>query len=315
MKFTLLTVTYGGLFYKGRALSLEEQIHRAKELGFDALAIETKRPVASPLDLSKAERSRIKKLAADQGITLSAVESMSNFAGRHMEERENNLAMMRYVLEMAKDLDVSLVKVFAAWPGLIDDEEDIALYGQFERGNYYKRLWPAELRRWNHCVEGIREVADLAADMGITLALQNHAPVLAKGYEDTMTMMQEIDRRNVKLCIDAPLFYERQSDEYMHEAVEACKGNIVHTHYGAWNFTQKKNGEIVQDPSPSTGDLINYQAFIEALYQSGYTGYLTSEYCLPVIKDHQLAGIEEVDHATRIALQYMKQIVQQAILA
>ncbi len=115
--------------------------------------------------------------------------------------------------------------------------------------------------------------------------------------------------------MDVPLFYERQSDEYIREAVEKCQGQIVHTHYGAWNFSQKKNGEIVQDPSPSTGDLINYQAFIEALYHAGYTGYLTSEYCLPVIKNHQLAGIEEVDHATRISLQYMKQLVQQAVLA
>jgi sugar phosphate isomerase/epimerase len=315
MKFALLTVTYGGLFYKGKALMLDEQIHRAKELGFDALAIETKRPVASPLDLSKADRVRIKNLAADEGIALCAVESMSNFAGKHMEERENNLAMMRYVLEMARDFDVNLVKVFAAWPGLITDAEDIALYGHFERGNYYKRLWPAELRRWNHCVAGIREVADMAADMGITLALQNHAPVLSKGYEDTLTMMQEIDRPNVQLCIDAPLFYERQSDEYIREAVEKCKGHIVHSHYGAWNFSQKKNGEIVQEPSPSTGDLINYPAFVEALYHGGYTGYLTSEYCLPVIKNHQLAGIEEVDHATRISLQYMKQQVQQAVMA
>jgi sugar phosphate isomerase/epimerase len=315
MKFALLSVTYGGLFYKGQALSLEQQIHRAKEIGFDALAIETKRPVASPLDLNKSDRSRIKKMAADEGIVLCAVESMSNFAGKHMEERENNFAMMRLVLEMAKDLGVNLVKVFAAWPGLINDEEDIALYGQFERGNYYKRLWPAELRRWNHCVEGIREVAGMAADMGITLALQNHAPVLTKGYEDTLTMMQEIDRGNVKLCIDAPLFYERQSDEYIREAVDKCKGHMVHSHYGAWNFSQKKNGEIVQDPSPSSGDLINYQAFIEALYLTGYKGYLTSEYCLPVLKNHQLGGLEEVDHATRISLQYMKQLVQQAVLA
>jgi len=315
MKFALLTVTYGGLFYKGKALTLEEQIHRAKEFGFDALAIETKRPVASPLDLSRADRNRVKNLAADEGIALCAVESMSNFAGKHMEERENNLAMMRLVLELARDLGVDLVKIFAAWPGIINDEEDIALYGQFERGNYYKRLWPADLRKWNHCVEGIREVASMAADMGITLALQNHAPVLAKGYEDTLTMMQEIDRRNVKLCIDVPLFYERQSDEYIREAVAKCNGNIVHTHYGAWNFTQKNDGEIVQDPSPSTGDLINYAAFIEALYHSGYSGYLTSEYCLPVIKNHQLAGIEEVDFATRISLQYMKQQVQQAVMA
>ena len=76
MKFALLTVTYGGLFYKGEALSLEQQIYKAKELGFDALAIETKRPVASPLDLNKAHRERIKKISADQNIPLCAIESM-----------------------------------------------------------------------------------------------------------------------------------------------------------------------------------------------------------------------------------------------
>ena len=64
MKFALLTVTYGGLFYKGGALSLEQQIHKAKQLGFDALAIETKRPVAFPLDLTKTDRERIKNIAA-----------------------------------------------------------------------------------------------------------------------------------------------------------------------------------------------------------------------------------------------------------
>jgi sugar phosphate isomerase/epimerase len=315
MKFALLTVTYGGLFYKGAALSLEQQIRKAKELGFDALAIETKRPVASPLDLTKADRLRVKMLAADEGIPLCAVEGMSNFGGKHMEERENNLAMMRMVLELAKDLDVDLVKIFAAWPGIINDEEEVAMYGQFERGNYYKRLFPAELRVWNRCVEGIREAADMAGDMGITLALQNHAPVLAKGYEDTLIMMQEVDRTNVKLCIDAPLFYERQSDEYIHEAVQKCGKHLVHTHYGAWNFSESADGEVIQDPSPSSGNLVNYQAFIEELHNIGYKGYLTSEYCLPVYKNHQMAGIEEVDHATRISLKYMKQLVHNTILA
>jgi sugar phosphate isomerase/epimerase len=116
MKFALLTVTYGGLFYKGEALSLEQQIYKAKELGFDALAIETKRPVASPLDLTRSDRDRIKKISADQNIPLCAIESMSNFAGRYMEDRENNLAMMRMVLELAKDLGVDLVKIFVHGP-------------------------------------------------------------------------------------------------------------------------------------------------------------------------------------------------------
>ena len=48
MKFALLTVTYGGLFYAGKPLTLEEQIHKAKSLGFEALAIKLRgRPVMS----------------------------------------------------------------------------------------------------------------------------------------------------------------------------------------------------------------------------------------------------------------------------
>ncbi|HLX93756.1 MAG TPA: sugar phosphate isomerase/epimerase family protein [Puia sp.] len=315
MKFALLSVTYGGLFYKGAALSLEQQICKASDLGFDALAIETKRPVASPLDLTKKDRQSIRSLAEDKGVAICAVESMSNFAGKHMEERENNLAMVRLVFDLAIDLGVNLVKIFAAWPGIINDEDTIALYGQFERNEPYKQLWPDDLRKWSRCVEGIREAADLAREMGITLALQNHPPVLAKGYEDALNMMMEIDRPNVRLCIDAPLFYERQTDEYVRQAVEACKGNIIHTHYGAWNFRVGENGDVVQDPSPSGGCQINYPVFIESLYQAGYEGYLTSEYCLPVIKNHQLAGMDEVESKTRAGLRYMRHLVQQAILA
>jgi sugar phosphate isomerase/epimerase len=310
MKFALLTVSYAGLFYSGKALSLEQQIHKARQLGFDALAIETKRPVASPIDLSKADRMRIKTIAADQGIDLCAIESMSNFTSRYMEERENNLMMMRSVLELAQDLEVDKVKVFAAWPGLVNDEEEIAMYAPYERGNYYKRLYPPDLRKWYRAVDGIREVADWAADMGITLVLQNHAPVLTPGYEDVLSMTKEIDRTNVKISLDVPLFYDRQSDAYVKEAVHQCAQHLVYTHYGAWNFSESTDGEVVQDPSPSFGGMINYPAFIEALHEIGYDGYLASEYCLPALKGHAIAGIEAIDHANRITLQYMKQLVQ-----
>jgi sugar phosphate isomerase/epimerase len=311
MKFALLSVSYSGLFYAGPPLSIEQQIRKAKELGFDGLAIETKRPVAFPLDLSKADRARIKSVAADEGIALCAVESMSNFTSRHMEERENNLAMMRTVLDLAADLGVDMVKVFAAWPGLVNDEEAVAMYAPYERGSYFKRLYPPDLRRWQRAVHGIREVADWAADMGITLVLQNHAPVTTPGYEDVLAMVQELDRANVKLCLDAPLFYERQDSEYVQDAVRHCRDYIAYSHYGAWNFTEV-DGEIVQGPAPSFGGPINYEAFVGALADIGYDGYLASEYCVAVVHRHRIGGVEEVDRGTRLALRYMKRVVAEA---
>ena len=311
MKFALLTVTYSGLFYSGKALSIEQQIFKAKQLGFEGLAIETKRPIASPLDLNKATRLRIKEVASDQGVELCAIESMSNFCSRHSEERENNLAMMQQVLALAHDLGVGMVKIFAAWPGIIDDEEAIAMYAQYEKGNYFKPLNPLDLKIWNRAINGIREVAAWAEDLGITLVLQNHAPVLRPGYEDALSMMKEVDRKNVKLCIDVPLFSDRQKNEYVKEAVRNCGEDLVYTHYGAWNFMEKENGEIVQEPAPHHGGRINYETFTEALVDINYNGYLVSEYCLPLIKNHKIAGVEEVDRATIMSMRYMKDVVAQ----
>jgi len=312
MKFGLLSVTYSGLFYAGPALSVEQQIHKARDLGFDGLAIEAKRPVASPLDLGAADRARIRSVAAGEGVELCSVESLSNFTSRLMEDRENNLAMMRAVLQLAADLGVGLVKVFAAWPGIINDEEETAMYAPYDKGSHLKRLYPPDLRKWHHAVDGIREVAGWAADMGLTLALQNHAPVLTPGYEDTLAMLREIDRPNVKLCLDINLFQERQSDAYIEEAVQRCGTDIAYTHFGAWNFSEGAGGEVVQDPAPGFGGQINYAAYVRALDRMGYEGYLVSEYCLPILENHRLAGIEAIDRATQLALRYMKRVVQEA---
>ncbi|MEJ0030466.1 MAG: sugar phosphate isomerase/epimerase family protein [Bacteroidota bacterium] len=315
MKFALLSVTYAGLFYAGKALTLEQQIHKAKSLGFEALAIETKRPIGSPIDISKKEREKVKSVAANEGIELCALESMSNFCGRHMEDRENNLAMMKLTLEMAKDLGIKYVKIFAAWPGIINDEEAIASYAPYDRGNYFKPVNASDLRVWNRAIEGIREVADWANDMGITLLLQNHAPVLTPGYEDTLSMFHELDRKNIELCMDVPLFFDRQKDEYVKEAVEKCGKHIMYTHYGAWNFRQNANGDIEQEPAPTHGGKINYEAFIEQLTAIGYKGYLVSEYCLPMIRNHKIAGVEEIDKATKMAMQYIKGLIAKSVLA
>jgi sugar phosphate isomerase/epimerase len=315
MKFAFLTVSYSGQFYDGPPLTLIAQIRKARALGFDGVSIEAKRPVASPLDLTKQDRNDIRAAAVAEGIALCAVESMSNFASPLMEERENNLAMLRLVIELAADLEVEIVKVFAAWPGVINDEDETAFYGPYEKGSYYEQLYPADLRRWRRAVEGLRETADWAAGRGVTLALQNHAPVLRPGYEDTLAMMREVARGNMGLCLDVPLFETRQSDEYIREAVRTCGEHIRLTHYGAWNFGVGRGGDVIQEPAPSFGGMINYRAFLAELQHAGYDGYVVSEYCLPCIKDHRTAGIDEIDRANTIALAYMRSLVPASQLA
>ena len=107
------------------------------------------------------------------------------------------------------------------------------------------------------------------------------------------------------------MFFDRQGTDYVREAVEKCSEYIRYTHYGAWNFSESEDGEVILDPAPGHGGMINYQTFIEALHHYGYDGYLTSEYCLPVLRNHNLCGIEDIDEATRRGLRYMKELVRQ----
>ncbi len=125
-------------------------------------------------------------------------------------------------------------------------------------------------------------------------------------------MARQIDRRNVKICLDVPLFAERQSNEYVQEAVDKCGDLIVYSHYGAWNFAETAAGEAIQTPAPGHGGLINYTAFLSALKRRGYDGYLASEYCIPMIRDHKPAGIEEVDKSTVTAMRYIKKLIAEA---
>jgi len=311
MKLALFTVTYGGLWYKGRALSLREQILKAKEYGFEGLSIECKRPVAFPLDLSKKERKEIKEFADQHGIKLVACESMSNFASEVMEHREANLALMHDILELAADLEVDKVKVFAAWGGVINDIGEVAEYVPYTIPHEPRNL--EEVRKWNRAREGIKEVCKWAQDYGITIVLQNHPPVLRPGYEDALQMVREVNMDNFKLCLDVPLFGPKQSDEYIHEAVEACKDLIVMSHYGAWEF-EEKDGKIIQNHDVievlTHGVPINYRAFIRELKRINFDGWLIQELCAPVTKNHRHMGIEEVDRKTRLAIRFMKQLIE-----
>ena len=54
---------------------------------------------------------------------------------------------------------------------------------------------------------------------------------------------------------------------------------------------------------------MNYARYLSELKRAGYEGYVVSEYCLPCVKDHRIAGIDEIDRATAMALAYMKRLV------
>ena len=98
-----------------------------------------------------------------------------------------------------------------------------------------------------------------------------------------------------------------QSAGRIREAVRACRGHVLLSHFGAWNFTER-DGTVEQQPAPSVGGPINYREFLGELERAGYEGYLVGEYCLPCVRDHRIAGIEEIDKAMVQSLTYMRSV-------
>lgn len=311
IKLSLFTVTYCGLWYKGKALSLKEQIEKAKELGFDGISIETKRPVALPCDLNKDARKEMREFADSMGIEIASVETMSNFASPIIEDQENNLCMVKEAIELAADLETKIVKVFAAWPGT-SRYNGLGTYEFAHRLFDYKCNFATRDQMWRWAVQGIRDVAKWAGEYGIIIALQNHPPVINYGYEDALQMAREAGMDNVKLCLDVPLFV-KQSDEYIHEAVEACKDvGIVHSHYSSLLFDESPSGEIIKRKRtwiPGGDPHENYPAFIRELKRIGYDGFIASEECAPVLENHEYQGIEAVDRHVKAALKYMRELI------
>jgi sugar phosphate isomerase/epimerase len=305
----LFTVSYCGFWYKGKALSLKEQIAKAKELGFDGLSIETKRPVALPCDLDSKTRKQIKEFADSEKIKLVAVETMSNFTSPIIEDRESNLCMVQDALKMAADMDIDIVKVFVAWRGT-SHYEGLGTYELGRKLAKIKDLFVTQDQMWRWAKSGIRDVAKWARDYGITIAVQNHPPVIEYGYETTLELVKEIGQENVKLCLDAPLFLD-QSENYIHEAVEACKNvGIVLSHYGSPVFDELPSGEITYERDDYIGGVYtNYAAFIKELKRIGYDGYLESEECAPALENHEFQGVDVAERHIKAALKYMKSII------
>ena len=49
IKLGLYSISYGGIWYEGPALSFEDMCKKAKQFGFDGVELDNKRPMGCPL--------------------------------------------------------------------------------------------------------------------------------------------------------------------------------------------------------------------------------------------------------------------------
>jgi sugar phosphate isomerase/epimerase len=306
IKLGLYSITYLGVWYRGDALTLEQVIQRAKEYGYHGVEIDGKRPHGDPLDLPRKRCRELRKYAQDQGIEIYAVAGNNDLSSPIPEFREAQLVYMRELLRAAADLEAKTVRVFLAWPGVTRRPEGGARY------DIAKRIWSeshkdfTDEETWAWCRDGLRELSRYAADLGVTLALQNHGPVIT-GYRDMLRMIREVESPQLKACFDARLEHELGPDEIVRASREVGALQVL-SHYG--NEYEEVNGRI------ATKEDEQLAAQVRGLLDIGYKGYLGFELChpLPVING-QLVGVDFADRNARLAARFLRETIAAAARA
>jgi sugar phosphate isomerase/epimerase len=303
IRIGLYSITYGGVWYNGDALTVEQVIGRARKFGYQGVEVDGKRPHGNPLDMPKARCRQLRKMAGDQGIEIYAVSGNNDFSSPIPEHRESQLVYARELIRMTADLGAKVMRVFLAWPGVTLRPEGGGRY------DIAQAVWKAEHKdfsgeqTWAWCRQSLVEAARLAGDVGVTLALQNHAPVI-RGYRDTLRMVKEVASPHLKICFDARL--EHSLDEpAVRQAVNEVGALQTLWHFGG-EYDRGPGGITLKGDEKCLGEMLG-------LLDIGYRGYAGFELCHPLpVVDGRTVGLDFVDKNAQLAAEYLRGILAEA---
>jgi len=311
MKLGLYSITYLGIWYRGEALPLPEVIKRAKKYGYDGIEIDGKRPHGNPLDWPAPRCRELRSMAESEGIEIFAVAANNDFSYPVPEVREAQICFVRELIRMTSDLGAPALRVFLGWWG-VTRHPKLASY------DIPKALWPivhekfSEEEIWGWCRDALVECARYAGDAGVTLALQNHRPII-KDHHDVLRMAKEVGSPHLKVCLDAPLMPDRSTPAIQQAAQDVGPLQIL-SHFGG-EFERRSDGTIrgfdVMDGAVRGDTNQYYRDFVRAMHDIGYRGYMSFELCHPLpVVNGQTVDISYAHQNAQLAAEFMRELFE-----
>jgi len=295
VKTCLHSVSYAGVWRGQARLTVDEFLVKAKALGFDGVMLVAKRPHVSPHDYDENARKKLRQRLQELGLELVCLAGYTDFtAGIDKPGIPNYEIQAAYVGEVAKlaaDLGTRMVRIFTGYerPGIPFDQQ------------------------YAMVVEGLKLAGKLAAQYGVTLAIQNHHDI-ALHHEAMSWLLTEVNLPNVKAGWDAwaPTLQGLTSAE-LRESILKMKPFIVHTiaadyvrlpryqyHHALTNYFPQ--GSLIRAVPMGEG-IVDYETFFNTLKEIGYQGYIAYEMC-EVLEGG--GSIENLDRTAKKFLGYVR---------
>lgn len=295
MRIALHSVSYGGVWPGQVTLPIERVIQKAREFGVDGIMLMAKRPHGSVLDLTPRRLEQLRGELDRAGIAAACIAGYSDAgAGWDFPDNpyvEKEIFYITRLAEIATALGAKVVRVFTA----------------------FERPGDAQARIHERVVRVLREAADRAAELNVTIGVQNHHDHAAH-YLALRDLLDEVARPNCRACFDAWACAIHGDD--LAEAARAMAPYTVFTTTADYQVRQrfKYHPPLVSYSAeqpyyqmvPLGDGFIDYRAFLGGLRAGGYDGWVGFEMCAPFV----CGGSEEtLDAMARKSIERLRGLI------
>ena len=219
----------------------------------------------SALDEQPEFVSAIKSHAADRGVILSNLVVPANLLSDDSDEHERNMGRLKRHIQIAAELGMGLFRHdVARWAHRAEDVAE------------FESLMP-------RMVEASKELAQYAAQYGITTSVENHG-LLMNGSERVRRLIYLVDEPNFKTTLDVGNFLSVDENPVVAVAENAPVASIVHLkdfyvrdEYPGEGWHHTPGGSYLLGAIVGYGDL-DMRAIVRGISQSGFDGFVSIEF-------------------------------------
>ena len=247
------------------ALSLEDAIRVAAEVGYDAIELGCFEPHLS-LPKAKAQNQQVRQWLLDANLPVSALSLAVEYTSIDEAAWRANVDETVDFIHLCRAFDTALIKTMPGRPGSAQ----------------------AGAKHWDQYRRAMDLLVPAAEAEGVVLAVETHLNHLSDsiataaqcigGYNPDVLGVN-LDFCNVHTCHESAL-----------DAIDRFAGRIFLTHVKDSRFTTE-SGEYV----PMGQGKMDYPPIIERLRSVGYDGYLSIECLYPQAREHDPRGAVEHD--------------------
>jgi sugar phosphate isomerase/epimerase len=233
-------------------LPFEDAIALCSSVGYDGLEVYSgpKHLGSLPEQLDPSRRQRVRDLLAEKGLQIPALVTFGNVLAPDAETHQDNLARVRAVAQLGRDLGVAGSPVVS-----------MGLGGQSDQWETQRDM----LLRY------LKDYARVASGEGLILAGEVHSWAAAGRVERALWLFQSVDSPYVRLHFDIGQFL--LAGETIEDAVKKLTPVTAHTH--VCDYRRYPDGRFDLLPL-GQGDL-DIPAYVRAMHAAGWRGHLTVE--------------------------------------